>query len=42
MCKNGSGKKMKYGLNKTKYMIVKTDQEKEEVISEQMKTRNIQ
>ena len=34
-------KKMKYGLNKTKYMVVKTGKEKEEDISEQVKAGNI-
>ena len=42
MCKNGSGKEMKYGLSETKYMVVKTDKEKEEHISEQVKSGNIQ
>ena len=33
---------MKYSLSKTKYMVVKTDKEKEDGISEQVKARNIQ
>ena len=34
--------KIKYSLNKTEYMVVKTGKEKEEDISEQVKEWNIQ
>ena len=33
---------MKYSLKKTKYMVVKTDKEKEQEITEQVKAENIQ
>ena len=32
---------MKYSLNKTKYMVVKKDEEKEQEITEKVKTENI-
>ena len=42
MFKNGSGKKLKYSWSKTKYTVIKTGKEKEEDISEQVKSGNIQ
>ena len=35
-------KKMKYSLNKTKYMVAKTGEEKEHELTEQVRAGNIQ